>query len=94
MYTRKANLARHAVAADPAAAGARGSRSARWRSRRAGATRSAPQVRPTLQVLANQLAVALANADSVRRLEELATTDGLTGCFNKRFFDEQLQAPS
>ncbi len=47
-------------------------------------------VRPTLQVLANQLAVALANAESVRRLEELATTDGLTGCLNKRTFLEEL----
>lgn len=48
-------------------------------------------VRPTLQVLANQLAVALANAESVRRLEELATTDGLTGCLNKRAFLDELQ---
>jgi diguanylate cyclase (GGDEF)-like protein len=47
-------------------------------------------VRPTLQVLANQLAVSLANAQSVRRLEELATTDGLTGCLNKRTFMEEL----
>ena len=50
------------------------------------------QVRPTLAALSNQLAVALQNADSVRRLEELATTDGLTGCFNKRYFGEQLKA--
>ena len=28
----------------------------------------------------------------MRRLEELATTDGLTGCFNKRSFHEQLKA--
>ena len=28
----------------------------------------------------------------VRSLEELATTDGLTGCFNKRDFNEQLKA--
>jgi two-component system, cell cycle response regulator len=48
-------------------------------------------VRPTLQVLSNQLAVALANAESVRRLEELATTDGLTGCLNKRAFLEELK---
>jgi diguanylate cyclase (GGDEF)-like protein len=47
-------------------------------------------VRPTLQVLANQLAVSLANAESVRRLEELATTDGLTGCLNKRTFLDEL----
>jgi two-component system cell cycle response regulator len=50
------------------------------------------QVRPALSALAAQLAVALSNADSVRRLEELATTDGLTGCFNKRYFNEQLKA--
>lgn len=47
-------------------------------------------IRPTVQVLANQLAVALANAASVRRLEELATTDGLTGCLNKRAFLDEL----
>lgn len=47
-------------------------------------------VRPTLQVLGNQLAVSLANAASVRRLEELATTDGLTGCLNKRSFLDEL----
>ena len=47
-------------------------------------------VRPTLQVLCNQLAVSLANAASVRRLEELATTDGLTGCLNKRSFLDEL----
>jgi diguanylate cyclase (GGDEF)-like protein len=50
------------------------------------------QVRPALSALANQLAVALSNADSVRRLEELATTDGLTGCYNKRHFTEQLKS--
>jgi diguanylate cyclase (GGDEF)-like protein len=49
-------------------------------------------VRPTLCALANQLAVALSNAASVRRLEELATTDGLTGCFNKRHFHDELTA--
>lgn len=49
------------------------------------------QVRPALQLLANQLAVALSNAASVARLEELATTDGLTGCFNKRYFNDELK---
>jgi diguanylate cyclase (GGDEF)-like protein len=48
-------------------------------------------VRPALQLLANQLAVALSNAASVARLEELATTDGLTGCYNKRYFHEELR---
>jgi diguanylate cyclase (GGDEF)-like protein len=45
-----------------------------------------------LQLLANQLAVALSNAASVARLEELATTDGLTGCYNKRHFHNELTA--
>jgi diguanylate cyclase (GGDEF)-like protein len=48
-------------------------------------------VRPALQLLANQLAVALSNAASVARLEELATTDGLTGCYNKRHFHAELK---
>jgi two-component system, cell cycle response regulator len=41
-------------------------------------------VRPTLEVLASHLAVSLSNARMVQRLEEMATTDGLTGLFNKR----------
>jgi diguanylate cyclase (GGDEF)-like protein len=48
--------------------------------------------RPTLQVLSNQLATALSNARAVKRLEEMATTDGLTGCLNKRAFLEELEA--
>jgi two-component system cell cycle response regulator len=48
-------------------------------------------VRETLQVLANQLAVAMANARAVRQLEEMATTDGLTGCLNKRAFLDQME---
>jgi diguanylate cyclase (GGDEF)-like protein len=47
-------------------------------------------VRETLQALGNQLAVSLSNARAVRQLEELATTDGLTGCLNKRAFLDQL----
>ncbi|MCA9606902.1 MAG: diguanylate cyclase [Myxococcales bacterium] len=47
--------------------------------------------RPTLSMLANQLAVAMSNAQAVRRLEEMATTDGLTGCLNKRAFNEELE---
>jgi diguanylate cyclase (GGDEF)-like protein len=42
------------------------------------------QVRLILQVLAGHVAVSLANARMVKRLEELATTDGLTGLLNKR----------
>lgn len=49
-------------------------------------------VRATLSVLANQLATSLENAKAVRRLEEMATTDGLTGCLNKRAFLEELDA--
>ena len=48
-------------------------------------------VRPTLQVLANQLSVALSNARAVARLEAMATTDGLTGCLNKRAFTTELE---
>jgi diguanylate cyclase (GGDEF)-like protein len=48
-------------------------------------------VRATLQALSNQLAVAMANARAVRQLEEMATTDGLTGCLNKRAFLDQIE---
>lgn len=41
-------------------------------------------VRSTLEVLASHMAVSLSNARMLRRLEELATTDGLTGLLNKR----------
>jgi diguanylate cyclase (GGDEF)-like protein len=41
-------------------------------------------VRPTLEVLASHMAVSLANARMLKRLEEMATTDGLTGLLNKR----------
>jgi len=47
--------------------------------------------RETLQALANQLAVAMANARAVRQLEEMATTDGLTGCLNKRALLDQME---
>jgi two-component system cell cycle response regulator len=49
-------------------------------------------VRSALQVLSNQLAIALSNARAVKRLEEMATTDGLTGCLNKRAFLEELES--
>lgn len=41
-------------------------------------------VRSTLEVLASHLAVSLSNARMVQKLEAMATTDGLTGLFNKR----------
>jgi diguanylate cyclase (GGDEF)-like protein len=45
-------------------------------------------VRPTLEVLTSHVAVSLANARMLKRLEELATMDGLTGLFNKRALQE------
>jgi len=48
-------------------------------------------VRSTLEVLAAHLAVSLSNARMLRRLEDLATTDGLTGLLNKRTFLEIAQ---
>lgn len=48
-------------------------------------------VRPTLEVLASHLAVSLANARMVQKLELLATTDGLTGLLNKRAALEAAQ---
>ena len=41
-------------------------------------------VRGTLEVLASHMAVSLEGARMIRRLSELATTDGLTGLLNKR----------
>jgi two-component system cell cycle response regulator len=48
------------------------------------------EIRTTLQVMTNQLGTALQNAQMVRRLEELATIDGLTGLPNHRVFQEEL----
>lgn len=41
-------------------------------------------VRPTLEVLASHMAVSLSGARMLKRLEEQATTDGMTGLLNKR----------
>jgi two-component system cell cycle response regulator len=49
-------------------------------------------VRSTLDVLSRHVAVSLSNARMVRRLEELATTDGLTGLYNKRALLELAEA--
>ncbi|HEX2677336.1 MAG TPA: sensor domain-containing diguanylate cyclase, partial [Polyangiales bacterium] len=45
-------------------------------------------VRPTLEVLASHVAVSLANARMLARLEEMATLDGMTGLYNKRALTE------
>jgi two-component system, cell cycle response regulator len=45
-------------------------------------------VRPILEVLAQHVAVSLSNARMLKRMEDLATTDGLTGLFNKRALTE------
>ncbi len=41
-------------------------------------------VTPLLQILSQHVAVSLANARMVKRLEDLATSDGMTGLLNKR----------
>jgi diguanylate cyclase (GGDEF)-like protein len=46
--------------------------------------------REMLSVLANHVAVSLANARMYGRMEEMATTDGLTGLVNHRTFQERF----
>lgn len=48
-------------------------------------------VRPTLEVLASHLAISLSNARVMRTLETMATTDGMTGLFNKRAMLDQAK---
>lgn len=43
-----------------------------------------------LVTLANQTAMALGNAFMVEQIREMAIRDGLTGCFNHRYFQERL----
>ncbi len=47
-------------------------------------------VRDMLGVIANQVAASLDNAQMYRRMEEMATTDGLTGLTNHRTFQERF----
>ncbi|NRA35808.1 MAG: diguanylate cyclase [Polyangiaceae bacterium] len=49
-------------------------------------------VRPILEVLASHIAVSLSNARMVKRLENLATTDGMTGLLNKRSLTDLAEA--
>jgi diguanylate cyclase (GGDEF)-like protein len=47
--------------------------------------------RQLLSVLAGNAAVALSNAAAVRRLEEMATTDPMTGLLNKRSLETEFE---
>ena len=44
-----------------------------------------------LQGIADQAAIAIVNARTVKRLEEQAMTDGLTGLYNRRHLEERLR---
>jgi diguanylate cyclase (GGDEF)-like protein len=44
-----------------------------------------------ISILCNQAAVSLENSSIIDRMEELAITDGLTGLFNHRYFQESFQ---
>jgi len=50
----------------------------------------AKKVREMLGVIANQVAVAMENAKMYKKMEEMATTDGLTGLPNHRTFQARL----
>ncbi|MFN7973127.1 MAG: diguanylate cyclase [Acidobacteriota bacterium] len=43
-----------------------------------------------MEILANQAGHAIENARLYKRMEEMATTDGLTGLYNHRYFQEEL----
>jgi len=51
----------------------------------------ATERREMLEVIANQVAVSLQNARLYARMEQLATTDELTGLPNRRSFDRKLE---
>jgi diguanylate cyclase (GGDEF)-like protein len=44
-----------------------------------------------LQGIADQAAIAIVNARTIKRLEEQATTDSLTGLYNRRHLEERLR---
>ncbi len=44
-----------------------------------------------LSILCNQTAVSLENSAIIQKMEELAITDGLTGLYNHRFFQDAIQ---
>jgi diguanylate cyclase (GGDEF)-like protein len=44
-----------------------------------------------LHTVANQVAVAVNHARLFQQMQQEALTDGLTGCFNRRFFEIQLE---
>ena len=43
------------------------------------------------EIISNQLAVSLENAQMYAKVEQMAITDGLTGLYNKRYFNERLE---
>jgi diguanylate cyclase (GGDEF)-like protein len=49
------------------------------------------QRRGILEVIANQAAVSLSNALTYAKVQEMATTDALTGLFNRRSFETRLR---
>jgi diguanylate cyclase (GGDEF)-like protein len=57
---------------------------------RVGKPFSSNEVR-VLRILCNQSAIAIENARAHARLEQLAATDGLTGLFNRRYFQQALE---
>lgn len=52
---------------------------------------AAPERQALLKVLANQIAVSLDNARMYQAVESLATTDGLTGLYNRRTFQQRIE---
>ncbi len=44
-----------------------------------------------LQAIANQAAIAIVNARTIKRLEEQAVTDDLTGLYNRRHLEQRLR---